>query len=629
MRRRGLHIGLFAAVFLLLAAPAEAATYTLTVTTTAGGAVAGGSGLNPNSINCGPNSTGDCSDDYSEILVPQTVFLTATPLPGWRFVSWTGCSSTNGTQCNRLMNADRTVGAAFANDPPTVTLTSPTPPAFSTVSGDVPLAATATDDSGVVEVTFWARLIQGGTTFLMRIGTDTTEPYEAVWHTRLLDNGFHGIVVRAEDAAGARGEDARDITIANPNGVRYAAPGANGADPCLQTDPCELVHAVRHAVSGDEVVVLPGDYALPNGLFVNRRVDIHGVSGQPRPRLLSAGGFGALVFQTPASLSHLYIEATQDDATGVLASTFGTPVLSDLVVVVSGQSTRAISIEDGNALIRDSVGRAPGANGIALSAGGAGTVDVRNVTASATGANSVGLMVAGCDATLDPCVGGARTLTARNVVARGTLYDLSATTNSPTYPGTINVSHSNYRPGAVNVSAGAAVNNQGNNQSAEPLFSNAAAGDFHQLPGSPTIDAGRGDDKIGPTDFDGQPRTLGTAPDIGADEFVPLAAPPLPAGSAVGDCTIQGTSGNDTLIGTRGNDVICAGAGKDTVRGLGGNDVIRLGAGNDKGYGGAGKDRILGGKGRDRLVGGKGRDTLNGGPGRDVCIGLRDVKRSC
>jgi Ca2+-binding RTX toxin-like protein len=471
----------------------------------------------------------------------------------------------------------------------------------------------------------------------MRIGTDTTDPYEAVWHTRLLDNGFHGIVVRAEDAAGARGEDARDITIANPNGVRYAAPGANGPDPCLQTDPCELVHAVRHAVSGDEVVVLPGDYALPNGLFVNRRVDLHGVSGQPRPRLLSAGGFGAIVFQTPASLSHLHIEATQDDATGVLASTFGTPVLSDLVVVVSGQSTRAISIEDGNALVRDSVARAPSANSIALFAGGAGTVDLRNVTAWATGANSVGIVANGCDATLDTCIGGARTITARNVVTRGTVYDLSATTNSPTYPGTINVSHSNFRPGAVNVSAGAAVNNQGNNQSAEPLFANAAAGDFHQLPGSPTIDAGAGDDKIGPTDFDGQPRTMGAAPDIGADEFLPLAAP-----VAAGGCTINGTDGNDRITGTRGNDVICAGKGNDVVKGGGGNDVIRLGAGNDKGYGGPGKDRIVGGKGKDRLFGGGGNDTLlakdrvkkeivDGGPGKkDVCkMDRGDLKRRC
>jgi hypothetical protein len=48
----------------------------------------------------------------------------------------------------------------------------------------------------------------------------------------------------------------------------------------------------------------------------------------------------------------------------------------------------------------------------------------------------------------------------------------------------------------------------------------AAAGDFHQLAASPTIDAGIAHDLIGGSDFDGQPGIQGSAPDIGADEFV-------------------------------------------------------------------------------------------------------------
>lgn len=59
--------------------------------------------------------------------------------------------------------------------------------------------------------------------------------------------------------------------------------------------------------------------------------------------------------------------------------------------------------------------------------------------------------------------------------------------------------------------------------SADPMFANPAAGDFHLTADSPCIDAAD-PDNYPTTDFEGDPRPLGLAPDIGADEH-PATSP--------------------------------------------------------------------------------------------------------
>ncbi len=54
------------------------------------------------------------------------------------------------------------------------------------------------------------------------------------------------------------------------------------------------------------------------------------------------------------------------------------------------------------------------------------------------------------------------------------------------------------------------------NQSAEPVFADAAAGSFHELSGSPTIGAGVDSSQNGATDLDGNPREVAGKTDIGA-----------------------------------------------------------------------------------------------------------------
>ena len=56
-----------------------------------------------------------------------------------------------------------------------------------------------------------------------------------------------------------------------------------------------------------------------------------------------------------------------------------------------------------------------------------------------------------------------------------------------------------------------------------PLFANAAAGDFRELAGPPTVNAGTVAAGMGSLDLDRQPRTQGSAPDIGAYELDEIA----------------------------------------------------------------------------------------------------------
>jgi hypothetical protein len=77
--------------------------------------------------------------------------------------------------------------------PPTVTMTAPA--AGATVSGDVTVSATATDNVGIVGVQF---LLDG-----VALGAeDLSAPYSIVWTSSSVANGPHTLSARARDLAG-------------------------------------------------------------------------------------------------------------------------------------------------------------------------------------------------------------------------------------------------------------------------------------------------------------------------------------------------------------------------------------------------------------------------------------------
>src|SRR5919108_2230710 len=76
---------------------------------------------------------------------------------------------------------------------------------------------------------------------------------------------------------------------ASAAGQWYAGPTGAGTD-CSFEKPCNIVLAIQWAPSGTEVILKPGDYAVDYTIENKAPVTIHGVAGQPRPRLYLAPG---------------------------------------------------------------------------------------------------------------------------------------------------------------------------------------------------------------------------------------------------------------------------------------------------------------------------------------------------
>ena len=90
--------------------------------------------------------------------------------------------------------------------PPTVDITAPV--ANSTVSQNVIVSASSTDNIGVVGVQF---LVDG-----TNLGAeDTTSPYSVSWNTTSASNGPHTVAARARDAAGNTQTSSIGVTVSN------------------------------------------------------------------------------------------------------------------------------------------------------------------------------------------------------------------------------------------------------------------------------------------------------------------------------------------------------------------------------------------------------------------------------
>ena len=314
---------------------------------------------------------------------------------------------------------------------------------------------------------------------------------------------------------------------------RYAAPSGSGT-ACTAAGPCSLKQAVEAADDGDEVIVAPGDYPL-TGLHA-MDVTIHGIAGQPRPRLLFDNAPTPALQIRYTTLSDVEVDqapSAQGILLGVTDST-----LDRVIARGSAQPGWQTVWTGGTVTIRDSIIVAPAHNGVAIRTEAAGTsvsVTLRNVTAIAAepGGEAIQEHAGGA--------AGYASLLAENVIARGSSGGLDVWTDNSGATATLTVRHSNW-VGSSASGTHASIADGGGNQTAAPVFVSAAGGDYHEAPGSPTVDAGLSGFLNGDFDVDGDPRTIGTV-DIGADEL--LVTPGATTGPASALTADSATLGGD------------------------------------------------------------------------------------
>jgi len=306
----------------------------------------------------------------------------------------------------------------------------------------------------------------------------------------------------------------------------FAAPGATTViagciDPAR---PCSIASAASNAQFADEVVLAPGEYSDAGGdlgqsgrVLLKQGVSLRGASGEPRPVITLSGSavFGAFLVGVDSTVSRVEI----DSATAQTNITVDGGSIEDVVAksTASGGFHVACNHTDGS--IRNSVCLSSGtgaiAVGTAIGIGGATphALELRHVTAVATGAGSSGISYSISGTLLF-------TVEADGVIASGVNHDVVADARNGARVD-ITLDHSAYdestatTDGKTGSSSAATAAGLPPNITALPQL---AADGYHQLPTSPTIDAGPLDDPDGMLDIDGDQRAIGSASDIGADE---------------------------------------------------------------------------------------------------------------
>ena len=296
----------------------------------------------------------------------------------------------------------------------------------------------------------------------------------------------------------------------------------------MASNPCPIETAINGASSGDDVTLLgglpPAPYVTSTPLVVASNVTVHGAIGARAVIQASGGGSDPGVKLNAGSVIRDVVVDFDGPNLAAIQLTGGGTVERVTAHATGSTSTGGCGTLDGGTMvIRDSVcwhdgpasantvGGITARNGTGVDQ----TLNLHNVTAISSDNGEAGIAAVRVS-------GGGLTINATNVIAfSGTGVDV---TYVPGFtPTAINLDHSNYDTEADpnNVITNPGTGSPNFNQTTAPVFVDRLGGDFHQQPTSAgTIDLGTATGVLGgELDFDGQPRTIGPLPDIGADEL--------------------------------------------------------------------------------------------------------------
>ena len=315
-----------------------------------------------------------------------------------------------------------------------------------------------------------------------------------------------------------------------------------------QTYPT-IESALAKAVDTDTIHVLPGVYS-ENPLTVAHKVRIEGEAG-------------TIVTNKSADSSQPLFTITSDGATlatltaastagTVVASQTGGLAIADALIVQAAGAKPAVQFSGAGAssLVRSSVAAVDPA------------ADAVDVTSSSSGARTLAIdssIISGgaasidVSATLPSPLSGSVAITATHATVAGAATAVS-TSNAPLGPAiTVGIDRSILRG---TVADGVTVTNS--DTSTANVFVNAAAKNFHLRADASSVIGHGGPQVAGESDrdVDGQPRVVGAASDLGADEFVnqaPVSRLAAPAAVRTpGTTTFDASASSDPEAATGG-----------------------------------------------------------------------------
>lgn len=297
--------------------------------------------------------------------------------------------------------------------------------------------------------------------------------------------------------------------------TRYASPTGASTDDCSAAHPCDITTAITAAPAGATIHLAAGSYGtttdpLATTLAAPARATIVGAPGNTS--VVRCGCMGTFYFPNGGTLSDVTV-----DAPYAIAPVYMENASADHIIVNDVNSDLAAVVLVNSTLL-DSLVVEPGVvPAVAVESASVSSSAIRNSTVISTAATG-GVAVAA-----ENEGNASETATISNSILRGTKYavEVGAGSGASTI---VNLDHTDY-----GVPAGQAVTHKDsnggtetinipagvNNTQALPKFVDAANDNYQEAAGSPTIDKGA---PASGTDLAGRPRTLGSAPDMGAYE---------------------------------------------------------------------------------------------------------------